>query len=177
MIQIEVLNLSRNKIEKMEDCAFCSCTKLTHIDVSRNVLMEIGNSFGREQQRYEKVKYFDLSHNLIQVPVQKIVPPLSYIVLIKSFCFQEITETIKKFPQLEIVHLANMNLISIPDNMFQENIFLTTINLSSNYLVSLDSHIIATMTNLHQLDLSHNLFMGLDETFFKAGKITNFIFD
>ena len=63
-----------------------------------------------------------------------------------------------------------MNLISIPDNMFQENIFLTTVNLSSNYLVSLDSHIIATMTNLHMLDLSHNLFMGLDETFFKAGR-------
>ena len=64
-----------------------------------------------------------------------------------------------------------MNLISIPDNMFQENIFLTTINLSSNYLVSLDSHIIATATNLLQLDLSRNLFMGLDETFFKAGEI------
>jgi len=148
MIQIEVLNLSRNKIEKMEDCAFCSCTKLTHIDVSRNVLMKIGNSFGEEERRYEKLKYFDLSHNMIQV--------------------SEITETIKKFPQLESIHLANMNLISIPDNMFQENIFLTTVNLSSNYLVSLDSHIIATMTNLHKLDLSHNLFMGLDETFFKA---------
>ena len=72
LMQIEVLDLSRNRIESIAECAFCSCSKLTHIDISSNGLLELGNMFG--DRRYEKLKYLSLSHNLLQVPVNKTSP-------------------------------------------------------------------------------------------------------
>ena len=53
--------------------------------------------------------------------------------------------------------------------MFTDNIFLKTINLSSNYLVTIDNGIIDSLIHLQFFDLSTNLFMGLEETFFKSG--------
>ena len=64
-----------------------------------------------------------------------------------------------------------MNIISIPSDMFSDNIFLKTINLSSNYLVTIDNGIIDSLRHLQVLDLSSNLIMGLEENFFKSGKI------
>ena len=171
MMQIEVLNLSRNKIQDIADCAFCLSTKLTHIDISQNGLLEIGNIFG--SQIYENLKYFSLSHNMIQVPV-KTFPSVPKC-FNKKFCFQDISKTIKKFPGLEAVHLSKMNIISIPSDMFTDNIFLKTINLSSNYLVTFDNGIIDSMRHLQVLDLSSNLIMGLEENFFKSGKTNDVV--
>ena len=64
-----------------------------------------------------------------------------------------------------------MNIISVPDNFFFKNTNLIKVNISSNYLISFDSLHIYTLSKLQLLDLSYNLFMGLDETFFKAGKV------
>ena len=65
--------------------------------------------------------------------------------------------------------LTNMNIISVPEDMFLDNLFLTNIILNSNYLINLDSDILAYLTNLRKLDLSSNLFMGLGEHFFNEG--------
>ena len=63
-----------------------------------------------------------------------------------------------------------MNIISLPEDTFSDNPSLATVNLSSNYLVTIDTQMISSLTNLRYLDLSFNLIMGLKEDFFKAGK-------
>ena len=63
-----------------------------------------------------------------------------------------------------------MNIISIPSDMFNDNILLKNINLSFNYLVTIESSIIDSLTSLQFLDLSSNLFMGLEENFLKSGE-------
>ena len=63
-----------------------------------------------------------------------------------------------------------MNIISLAEDMFSDNPSLATVNLSSNYLVTIDTQMISSLTKLHYLDLSFNLIMGLKEDFFKAGK-------
>ena len=70
---------------------------------------------------------------------------------------------------LEELDLTNMNIISVPEDMFLDNLFITNIILKSNYLINLDSDILAYLTNLRKLDLSFNLFMGLGEHFFNEG--------
>ena len=62
-----------------------------------------------------------------------------------------------------------MNIISLPEDTFSDNPSLATVNLSSNYLVTIDTRMISSLTNLRYLDLSFNLIMGLKEDFFKAG--------
>ena len=79
---------------------------------------------------------------------------------------------------LEELDLANMNIISVPEDMFLDNLLMTNIILKSNYLINLDSDILAYLTSLRKLDLSFNLFMGLSEHFFNEGlfcpKIINY---
>ena len=71
--QLERLDLSRNKISQLADCAFCSCSKLTKLDLSQNFLTHIDRAFGDSQ--FEELKFLDLSRNMIQVEVKIVSPP------------------------------------------------------------------------------------------------------
>ena len=55
-------------------------------------------------------------------------------------------------------------MVYIPMEMFEENQKLRLLNLSSNYLIDLDPEIISSLPSLSYLDLSYNLFMGLEES-------------
>ena len=85
---------------------------------------------------------------------------------------QEIRETLARLPRLESLDLSEMNIVSLPDSMFSENPHLKHLNLSHNYLVNIDNSIISSsvINNLHSLDISHNMFMGMQQEFFEAGK-------
>ena len=73
-VQMETLNLSRNEISEIVPCAFCPCLKLTHLDLSHNLLTDIDLAFGEEDSKYENIKFLDVSHNMIQVEVKTIFP-------------------------------------------------------------------------------------------------------
>ena len=70
--QMESLDLSRNNISQLADCAFCSCLKLTKLDLSQNFLTNIDPAFGDNQ--FEEMKILDLSRNMIQVEVKTVSP-------------------------------------------------------------------------------------------------------
>ena len=71
--QMESLDLSRNNISQLVDCAFCSCFKLTKLDLSQNFLTNIDQAFGGNQ--FEEMKFLDLSRNMITVEVKIVSPP------------------------------------------------------------------------------------------------------
>ena len=71
--QMESLDLSRNNISLISACAFCSCLKLTKLDLSQNFLTHIDRAFGDNQ--YEEMKFLDLSRNMIHVEVKNFSPP------------------------------------------------------------------------------------------------------
>ena len=72
--QMESLDLSRNNITQLADCAFCSCLKLAELDLSQNFLTNnIARAFGDNQ--FEEMKFLDLSRNMIQVEVKLVSPP------------------------------------------------------------------------------------------------------
>ena len=84
-IHLETLRLSENKISEIDDCTFCSCQKLTHLDLSHNFLTAIDHAFG--DIHYEKLRFLDLSHNMIQVEVKQVSPPDFHE---KNFCFRKL---------------------------------------------------------------------------------------
>ena len=69
---MESLDLSRNNISLISACAFCSCLKLTKLDLSQNFLTHIDRAFG--DNLYEEMKFLDLSRNMIQVEVKTVSP-------------------------------------------------------------------------------------------------------
>ena len=72
IVQMERLELSRNRIAEIAHCAFCPCLRLAKLDLSHNLLTNIAHAFG--DSRHESLNILDLSHNMIQVEVKMIFP-------------------------------------------------------------------------------------------------------
>ena len=65
-----------------------------------------------------------------------------------------------------------MNIVTLQADMFADKTDLKLLNLSFNYLVSLESQVLESLPRLEYLDLSHNMFMGLDAELLRIGKIS-----
>ena len=63
-----------------------------------------------------------------------------------------------------------MNIVTLQANFFDTNPSLSHVNLSSNYLVSLESQMLESLSKLEYLDISHNLFMGLEPELLRIGE-------
>ena len=63
-----------------------------------------------------------------------------------------------------------MNIVTLQTNMFAGKTNLKHLNLSLNYLVSLESQVMESLPRLESLDISHNMFMGLDAELLRIGK-------
>ena len=63
-----------------------------------------------------------------------------------------------------------MNIITLRADMFAAKTSLKSLNLSFNYLVSLESRVVESLPRLEYLDLSHNMFMGLDAELLRIGR-------
>ena len=63
-----------------------------------------------------------------------------------------------------------MNMVTLHTNMFAGKTNLRHLNLSLNYLVSLESQVMESLPRLEYLDISHNKFMGLDAELLRIGK-------
>ena len=66
--------------------------------------------------------------------------------------------------------MSGMNIVTLPANMFADKTNLKHLNLSFNYLVSLESQVLESLPRLGYLDLTHNMFMGLDAELLRLGK-------
>ena len=65
-----------------------------------------------------------------------------------------------------------MNIVTLQANMFADKTNLKHLNLSFNYLVSLESQVLESLPRLEYLDISHNMFMGLDAELLRIGERT-----
>ena len=63
-----------------------------------------------------------------------------------------------------------MNIVTLQADMFADKTNLKHLNLSFNYLVSLESRVVESLPRLEYLDLSHNMFMGLDAELLRIGR-------
>ena len=63
-----------------------------------------------------------------------------------------------------------MNIVTLDADIFHYNPNLKHVNLSSNYLVSLESQMLESLSKLEYLDISHNLFMGLEPELLRIGE-------
>ena len=75
-------------------------------------------------------------------------------------------QLLEKLPNLENIDLSNCHLVEVPKSMFDSNPRLKSINVSDNYLISVDVGSLSHLTWLESLDLSSNYFMDLPKDFF-----------
>lgn len=77
---------------------------------------------------------------------------------------------VSKIPNLEVLDLDKTQLTSLPHGIFYNNPKLKYLNVSGNFLATLDPSTISGLEYLEVLDLSHNYFHGIDQVVFDVLK-------
>lgn len=140
-IDLQVINLSRNRLAKVTVLAFANLTTLRELDLSYNKFDKLETMTFHPLA--ESLRKFDLSGN--PVPMSE----LKYIIQIVL--------------KLRELSLADMGLTELPLNLFVYHEHLRFLNLSGNHFSQLQPQMFTPVPRLHILDISRNRFRGLDD--------------
>ncbi|XP_043918448.1 toll-like receptor 3 [Protopterus annectens] len=169
---LEILNLTRTKISKLEKEAFSSLTKLRKLYVGFNAIAQTLR--GDEFKGLVSIKEIYLSNN-IKVTLTSYsfsqVPTLSILMLSRTKVdnLEKLTPSpFKPLQNLTILDLSNNNLANLNDELFNGLHGLEILKLEHNNLARLWKQVnpggpvlfLKGLTNLHVLQLSRN---GFDE--------------
>lgn len=131
--KVEVLDLSRNRIESIGSKNFDALNKLRTLNLSRNALAHLKRDAFRG---LKGLLLLDISHNCITE-----VHPTAMASLINV---------------IEL-NFASNNMTSFEDGVFNELVALETLTLENNQLLDVPQENFVNLQNLKELDLSGNL--------------------
>ena len=77
-----------------------------------------------------------------------------------------VARLISRMPALESISLDSTGIVTLPHTIFTGNSRLKSVNVSGNFLISMEIDVFSHLGLLEVLDLSHNYFMGLPQEFF-----------
>lgn len=130
------MNLSNNGINVIEEGAFAQLGKLTHLNLSHNLIEDLVTDFLLvSYEYYSEVQVVDLSYNSLKE--------------LRSNVFNEA-------PKLTTVYLNNNHLTFLSPNVFSDIRNLKHLYLGNNMLASL-SFVSEAVKNVLTLDVSYNM--------------------
>ncbi|XP_075975883.1 uncharacterized protein LOC142976421 [Anticarsia gemmatalis] len=166
--RVTSLVLSRNVIRELPPAAFDHFKNLNHLDLSGNLLNFISAEVfsGLEQS----LQFLSLSQNRI---LEFVGEPLKFINLwfldISDNQISEIPvdafQFIPSLVHLNVSHNSHMN--TLPQNVFQNNQALMTVDLSYVGLKALPVNLFSKNPNIKEIYLSNNLLQEVSENTFK----------
>lgn len=134
--ELTAIDLSRNIISNLSDSYFAHHSILEDINLSRNNLTTVSTLFDRTR----KIKTINLSFNRIADI---------------SFTFRGLTE-------LRAVFLKSNNISSVSDGTFQDNVRLVKIDLSFNNIAWIGMDAFKGLVNVNILNLERNRILSLN---------------
>lgn len=153
-IELESLDLSQNNLAEIPDKTFESLSKLKNLDLSSNHITHISKDSFSGLVRLERLY---LQENLIQSIHWEAFEGLDMLLELKLQKNKFTSLPSLNFPRLLLLDLSNNEIPSLePSHLNTPN--LETLKLSSLGLTSLHENLVATLRNLHELDLSMNQF-------------------
>lgn len=140
-MNLQVVNLSRNRLAKVTLHAFSNLTTLRVLDLSYN-------KFDKMEPRIflplaDSLQTLNLSGNAIPISELKII--------------------IQIVSKLNHLSLADMELSNLPTGFFAHQENLKFLNLSGNRFSHISFHVMTFVTRIQTLDFSRNRFRGLNE--------------
>lgn len=179
--RINSLVLSRNVIRELPPAAFNHFKTLNHLDLSGNLLNSISAEvfdgleaslqflslsqnrilgFTGEQLKFVNLWFLDVSDNqLTEVPVTafETIPSLAHLNMSRSGHISVLPQNVFQYNQaLTTIDLSHIGLKALPVNLFSKNPNLDRIYLSNNLLQEISEHSFKNVRNLTHLDLSYN---------------------
>ncbi|XP_034832891.1 leucine-rich repeat-containing protein 15-like [Maniola hyperantus] len=136
---IQKLDLSKNKINRIDEDAFVRMSRLTYLDLSENRI------------------------NNLQLASFARTTSLEVLILSRNY-FTEVPKF--QSPSLRNLHLSNCQITNIDMNSLTEMNTLLEINLSLNQIESIPDNLAST--SLQELDLSYNEISTINDRTFSA---------
>lgn len=147
--QLRYIDLSHNRLARLDDHLFVSCRQLEVLRLNRNRISRLGaNVFANLSSLLE----LDLSRNNLTNLTGDDFRPLK---------------------SLKILNLSKNGLQTIEDGTFQSLSNLQTLNLNENNLVVLNANFAAGLTNLKLLQLSNNQIRQIDVNWLECRGVLN----
>ncbi|XP_015238716.1 PREDICTED: vasorin-like [Cyprinodon variegatus] len=150
--ELKSIDLSQNKLTEIPDNAFESLSKLNNLDLSANHITHISKESFSGLVQLERLY---LHGNLIQSIHPEAFEGLEMLLELKLQENKLTSLPSIDFPRLLLIDLSNNKIPTLESPNFHTP-HLETLKLSSLGLSSLDEALVASMRNLHELDLSSN---------------------
>ncbi|KAG6441807.1 hypothetical protein O3G_MSEX001967 [Manduca sexta] len=166
--RVTSLVLSRNVIRELPVAAFGHFKILKHLDLSGNLLNSIAAEVfeGLEQS----LDFLSLSQNRILgfTGQQLKFVNLWFLDISDNQISNVPVEAFESIPSLTHLNMSrNWHINVLPQNVFQQNQALLSVDLSRNGLKALPVNLFSKNLNLEHIDLSHNLLQEISENSFK----------
>ncbi|KAM9770757.1 vasorin-like [Menidia menidia] len=152
LVELEMLDVSQNELTEIPDGVFEKLSKLKNLDLSLNRITHISKDSFSGLVQLERLY---LHANRIQSIHVEAFDNLWMLLELKLQGNQLVSLPSFNFPSLLLLDLSNNNIQTLEPSDFQIP-HLETLKMASLGLTSLDEDLIASLKNLHELDISIN---------------------
>ncbi|XP_029362205.1 vasorin-like isoform X2 [Echeneis naucrates] len=152
LVELEMLDLSQNELAEIPDGAFEMLSKLKNLDLSSNDITHISKDSFAGLVQLERLY---LHENRIQSIHLEAFEGLGMLLELKLQGNQLTSLPSLHFPQLLLLDLSNNNVPNLGVANLQTP-HLEALKVASLGLITLDEDLIASLGNLHELDISSN---------------------
>ncbi|XP_070781328.1 vasorin-like [Enoplosus armatus] len=150
--ELEMLDLSQNELTEIPDSVFEMLSKLRNLDLSSNYISHISKDSFSGLVQLERLY---LHANRIQSIHLEAFEGLEMLLELKLQGNQLTSLPSLHFPRLLLLDLSYNNILTVGPSDLQTP-HLEALKVASLGLTSVDEHLIASLGNLHELDLSTN---------------------
>ncbi|XP_077575917.1 vasorin-like [Stigmatopora nigra] len=154
LTDLDLLDLSQNELGQVPDGAFKMLSKLKNLDLSSNIISHISKDSFSGLVQLERLY---LHQNHIQSIQRDAFEGLENLLELKLHGNQLTSLPTLRLPHLLLLDLSSNNIPTLDVSELQTP-HLENLRMSSLGLVSLDEDLLASLGNLHELDISMNLF-------------------
>nr|XP_057901986.1 vasorin-like [Doryrhamphus excisus]XP_057901987.1 vasorin-like [Doryrhamphus excisus] len=150
--ELDMLDLSQNELEEIPEGVFKMLTKLKNLDLSSNVITHISKDSFSGLVQLERLY---LHQNLIQSIHPEAFQGLEMLLELKLQGNKLSSLPSLQLPRLLLLDISHNNIPDLGVSDLQTP-HLEALKMSSLGLISLDDNLIASLGNLHELDISMN---------------------
>ncbi|XP_004066152.1 vasorin [Oryzias latipes] len=152
LVELELLDLSQNELAEIPDGAFEMLSKLKNLDLSSNQITHISKDSFSGLVQLERLYLY--ANNIQSIHLDAF-ENLEMLLELKLQGNSLTSLPHMDFPRLLLLDLSNNNIPSLGPSDLQTP-HLEALKLGSLGLTTLDEELIASLRNLHELDLSLN---------------------
>ncbi|KAL1459844.1 hypothetical protein WDU94_011797 [Cyamophila willieti] len=153
---LEQLDVSHNKLTMLDNYFFLPNKKMTHLYLNHN---NIANLSKQSLINMNQLLTLDLSHNVIRELPAQVFQSLEQLLTLNisnNELHSVINDSFSSMRNLNTLDMSVNEIIQLSDSTFSENKKIETLRIDNTQLTNIKTELLAPLTELVQLSVSHN---------------------